>query len=388
MVRFLLTVGSTLLLALLLGELVERFGQPSLLGEIAAGVLLGPHLLGVIDPEGSFALFATIGAVLLFFDVGYEGIDLHDLLHAGRPAAAIALAGMGIPGATGYALARGFGYDLAASLFFGLVFAVTSVAVTVRTLMHLDRLDTTYGIRIVGAAVIDDVLGLVLLALLVLFVRGRSLLDLGAQLGLVAVFFLAAGGFAVLVHRVSSLLDRSVQRGADVLAVLGFTFLFGYIADVVGLTASLGAFVVGLTVGAEERFDRLPIREEFVGIAYGLFIPLFFASIGAQLDVSLLADLSVFVVAVVVCGVGAKVLGGYLGARLARVTSADALVVGIGLVPKSEVGLVVAGIAHAGGYFDDRLFSAFLVLMLVSVVTTPPLLNRAIRHANRATHAT
>ena len=385
---FLLTVGSALLLALLLGELVERLGQPSLLGEIAAGVLLGPHLLGIIDPEGSFALFATIGAVLLFFDVGYEGIDLHDLLHAGRPAAIIAIAGMAVPGATGYALARGFGYALAAGLFFGLLFAVTSIAVTVRTLMHLDRLDTTYGVRIVGAAVIDDVIGLVALALLVLFVRGQSLLELGTQLGLIAGFFLVAGGFAMLVHHVSSLLDRSVQRGADVLAILGFTFLFGYFADVVGLTASLGAFVVGLTVGAEERFDRLPIREEFVGIAYGLFIPLFFASIGAQLDVSLLTDLSVFVVAVVACGVGAKVLGGYLGARLARVTSTDAVVVGIGLVPKSEVGLVVAGLAHTGGYIDDRLFSAFLALLLVSVVTTPPLLKRAIRRANHAAEAT
>lgn len=375
--EFLLAIGLTLLVALVLGEIVEQFGQPGLLGEIAAGIVLGPHVLGVVSPEGPFAMFATIGAVLLFFDVGYEQIEFGELFTAGIPAVGIALSGMAIPAVVGTSIGQAFGYDLDASLFLGLVFAVTSIAVTVRTLMHLGRVDTDYGVRIVGAAVIDDVIGLIALALLLVFVRGQSASTAGQTFGLIALFFFASGVLGWLVTRISRSLDRSVQRGADFLAVMGLLFVFAYAAEVVGMTASIGAFVVGLIVGSEERFSSMSIRQGIVGVAYGLFIPLFFAFIGSQLDVRVLADLDVFIVVVVAAGLATKLIGGYLGSRITGGRHDESIVVGVGLLPKSEVGLAIIGIGVAETILDERILTAFLVLMMVSVLITPPLLKRA-----------
>lgn len=381
----LLVVGLTLLLALVLGEIVERVGQPGLLGEIAAGVLLGPHALGLLDTEGPFALFATVGAVLLFFDVGYEEIDLGELVGAGGPATVIAVVGMVLPAVVGVGVGLTFDYDLGASLFLGLLLAVTSIAVTVRTLMHLDRMDTTFGVRIVGAAVIDDVVGLLGLSVLLLLLRGDSLVAIGGTLGQIGLFFGGAILFAWVVDHISGHLTRSVQRGADFLAIMGIVFVFAYVAEAVGLATSIGALIAGLIVGSETRFDSIAVRESVVGVSYGLFIPLFFASIGASLDLGLVVQLDTFILVVVIGGIVTKVLGGYLGNRLVGGGHAESVTVGAGLAPKSEVGLAIVGIGLTQGIVDRRILSAYLVLMLVSILVTPPLLEWASGRVRTAT---
>jgi len=172
MADILLVVGVTLLVAFVFGEALERVGEPALVGEIIAGLVLGPSIIGLIDYDETFAVFGIIGAMLLFFDIGYEHLDLTELLSVGSAAVSIALFGMIIPAGTGLALGLAFDYSVTESAFLALALSVTSIAVTARTLLDLHQLDSRVGHRVVGAAVVDDIVGLVAFALLLLAVSG------------------------------------------------------------------------------------------------------------------------------------------------------------------------------------------------------------------------
>ena len=152
-IQILFAVGIALVAALLLGELVERAGEPVILGEILAGVVLGAYVLEIVDPEGSFALLAAIGSMLLLFDAGYEEIDAQQLERGGLPVLIIALFGVGLPAIEGLATGLIFGYPMIASLVLAITLGVTLIGVTARTLIDLDQLDTRYGLHVVGAAV-------------------------------------------------------------------------------------------------------------------------------------------------------------------------------------------------------------------------------------------
>lgn len=337
-----LVIGATLLLAFALGEAAEALGEPPLLGQILAGILLGPQLLGLIVPEGEFATLAAIGAALLLFDAGYEDVDLDRLLRYRFSVASIALMGMAIPYAAGFLLGVAFGYGIWASLFLAL--SVTSIAVTVGTLVNLDRMDTPYGVRILAAAVLDDILGLLGFSLLLLAATGGAggPVEVATTLLRGALFFAAAVLFhRHLLRRVSHLLQCTEQRGGVFLGIMALLFVFGYGAEYSGLDITIGAFVAGLIVGEDPRLGGLEVREGVTGVAYGVFIPLFFARVGARIDLSVLADPTPLLLAVVTAGIAAKILGGFLGSYLSGRDRAESLVVGIGMMPRTGIEIVI-----------------------------------------------
>ncbi|MBS1263975.1 MAG: Glutathione-regulated potassium-efflux system protein KefC [Methanonatronarchaeales archaeon] len=375
-----LTVGAALISALFLGEAAERLGEPGLLGEILAGVILGPHLLGLLDVGGEFSALAAMGAVLLLFDAGYEEVELGPLVNAVGPALLIALLGMAIPFTCGLATGLYFGYPLLQSLFLALALSITAIAVTARVLIDIGRLGTPYGARLIGAAVVDDVLGLLGFSVLLVVAEGGSSTG-GGIAGSVAgalLFFAAALLFYRVVGGMSRMLFGSVQRGADFLGIMGVLFVFSYLAEVVGLDAMVGAFAAGLIVGSEERLEELEVREGITGIAYGVFIPLFFVYVGARLDFASVSGMDPLILTVVAVGIAGKLLGGYLGNRLAGGDHGESLVVGVGMVPRTGVELAIVGTALGAGIIDERLFSAVLALVVVSVLVTPSLLHRAV----------
>jgi Kef-type K+ transport system membrane component KefB len=381
-VHVFLSVGVALTAALVLGELADRAGEPVVLGEILAGVVLGAHVLGIVDPGSAFALLAAIGSMLLLFDAGYEEIDLADLERGGRPVALVALFGAGLPAVAGVATGLVFGYSLVASAVLAITIGVTSIGITARTFLDLDRLNTRYGIHVVGAAVTAEIVGLVAFSLLLATHGTGATTQYARVLGPVVGFFVAAVVVRrFLIGRISRALARSRQSGADLIGIMGLLFLFGYAADAVGLDAIVGGLIAGLIVGGERRFRDAEIREGIAGIAYGVFIPLFFVNVGAQMDPTVLLRFDPFVAAVVCVGVVAKVGGSYAGARLASHDRDEALIVGVGMLPRAGVELVVVTGALAAGIVDQRLFSAVLALVIVSVFATPPLLKRAIRRA-------
>lgn len=365
-----LAVGVTLAAALVLGEAVERAGEPAIIGEIAAGVVLGPHVFAAISPETPFfSAFATVGAVLLFFDVGYEELRLDDLLEAGLPAVAVALGGMALPFVSGVGVGRLFGYTGDALLFLGLGMAVTSIAVSARTLMDVGWLDSRAGHVVVGAAVVDDLVAVLAFTALV---TGRAAGD-GVAETLVGIAAFASALWLVhrfLLGRLAEALDSARQHDASFLGVMTAMFLGAGAAEAAGLEPSIGAFATGLVVGAEERFAALPIQERVDGVAYGVFVPLFFANVGAQLDLSVLRP-DVFVTLVVALGLATKLVGAGVAALASGESRADAATVGVGMMPRTGVELVIVSTALSLGAIDQRIYAAFVVLVVVSVLVTP-----------------
>lgn len=375
MPEILLVVGVTLLVALVFGEALEYVGEPALVGEIIAGLILGPSVVGLIVYEGTFAVFATIGAILFFFDIGYEHLDLTDLLAVGPASGSIALWGMIIPAGAGVALGLIFDYDVITIAFLAIALSVSSIAVTARTLLDLDQLDSRVGHRIVGAAVVDDVVGLVAFSLLLLVIAGNGIIEGVTTIVKVFLFFVVVviARFGV-VDRLSSLLDRSRQLGADILGLLGIVFLASYSAEAAGLDVTLGALVVGLLVGEDERLSEAKVREGIVGVAYGVFIPLFFAGVGARIDLGVLTTLDAFVLALVILGLVGKFVGGFIGNSIAGGTVHESVAIGVGMIPKTGVELAILSVGLAEGLITRQLYSAIVLLVLVSVLVTPSLL--------------
>jgi Kef-type K+ transport system membrane component KefB len=368
-----------LLLAAKVGEEVfRRIGQPGVVGELAGGFIVGPYALGLVVPGETALLLSEIGVVILLFAVGLE-IKTDELLQVGRPALLTAVLGVILPIAAGMGYALLTGEPPATAAFVGLALAATSIGITSRVLTDLGVLDRRFSRIIIGAAVIDDVLALILIGI----VSGAAEGDLGlATLGLI-VGALGFVGVGFAIARRARGLKREVFTWplfADTPLVPAFLFMLGLaiLAALIGLAAIIGAFVAGLVIAETEAQDE--IEHEIKPLA-SIFTPFFFAVTGAQLDLGALADpmLALSAVALAVLGIATKVLAGLVGARGAGRWSA--LTVGVGMAPRGEVGIVVVTLGLSLGLLTPDLFSVVLVAVVLTTVAAPLMLNAVIPRA-------
>jgi Kef-type K+ transport system membrane component KefB len=372
-----------LLLAAKLGEEVaRRLGQPAVVGELIGGFLIGPFalggLIGLPEPGETAAVFAEIGVVILLFAVGLE-VRLDDLFAVGRPAVLTALIAMILPIAAGFAIGVLINEPFGTAAFIGLALAATSIGITSRVLADMNVLDRAFSRVVLGAAVIDDVLALILIGVVSGLVEG----DLSATTFVAAV----AGVALVILGFAIARRARGVRREAftwplfaDTPLVPAFLMMlaFSLLAVFVGLAAIIGAFVAGLIVAETEAREEL---EHEIRPLASIFTPFFFAFTGAQLNLGALADPAITALAILlaVVGVITKALGGILGAR--RLGRWGSIAVGIGMVPRGEVGIVVVTLGLAAGVLTESLFSAVLIAVVLTTVIAPFLLNWAIPKA-------
>jgi Kef-type K+ transport system membrane component KefB len=377
----------TILLAAKLGdELFRRLGQPGIVGEILAGVLIGPSVLGWVEPDEVFQLFAELGVVFLLFWVGLE-TRLSDMRAVGRSAALVGGLGVVFPFAGGIALGAALGDGSAEAVFLGVSLVATSVGITSAVLIELGVLQSTAARTILGAAVIDDVLALLLLAVATGLADGGGLDvgDLALVLG-IAVAFIAF--FALVGTRVTQRWPRLLHapRFSEspllpaVLVCLGLAAL----AAEVGLAAIIGAFLAGMIV-AETR-EQHPIERE-VEPLYAFFPPFFFAFVGAQLDLGSLAhgDALLLLGGLTALAVVTKYAGAWLGAR--SLDTNERRTVALGMVPRGEVGIIVAGIGATAGVVGDERFAVIVAMSVATTLIAPPLLRRQLRVDSAASHS-
>ena len=359
-------------------EVARRLGQPAVVGELAGGFVVGPGLLGLVTPGETAAVFAELGVVILLFSVGLE-VRLDDLLAVGRPAVLTALIAMLLPIAAGVAIELMLGEGAFTAAFVGLALAATSIGITSRVLSEFGVLDRKFARVVLGAAVIDDVLALILIGI----VSGAAEGDLSGSTLFVAV---AAVGLVVLGFAAARR-ARGLRRKAftwplfaDTPLVPAFIFMFGFalVSAVIGLAAIIGAFVAGLIVAETEAQDEV---ERDIRPLSHIFTPFFFAFTGAQLDLSALLDPAVAALAIglALIGIATKAAGGFLGAR--SIGRWGATTVGFGMVPRGEVGIVVANLGLAAGLLSESLFSAVLVAVVLTTVVAPYLLSWSIPRA-------
>jgi len=359
-------------------ELFKRLGQPTLVGEILAGLVVGPAVLGLVDQSATLEVFAELGVVMILFWVGLE-TRIGDLLQVGRVATTVGLLGVLLPFGAGLALGLALGRSGATSAFFGASLVATSVGITSAVLLSLGVLRTPAGRTILGAAVVDDILAMLIVAVATAVAASEGggevdVLELALVTGMAIAFvaFFALGGTSFM-RRFPGLLKAPRFSESPLLPAVILCLGLAALAAEVGLAAIIGAFLAGLMV-AETR-EQHPIEEE-VAPLYAFFAPFFFASIGIQLDLDALASggALALLAAVTALAVVTKLTGAWLGAlRLGR---PEALFVGWGMVPRGEVGIVVASIGAAAGVLDERAFAVIVAMSILTTLGVPPVLRR------------
>lgn len=377
-----------LLLATKVGEaIVRRIGQPGIVGEVLGGAVVGPSVLNVFHPVPETLIFAEIGVVLLLFRVGLE-TRLDDLLGVGAIPALVGLLGIILPFGGGFAIGVALGEPLEVSVFLAAALVATSTGVSAKVMDDHGILTTPSGRVVLAAAIVDDVLAMLVLAIAVGVARGDASVSGIAATAVIAAAFIAIvliGGSRLLRRRrslrnvpVLSHISEPVASGSPflpgVLIMLGVAAL----AESIGLAAIIGAMLAGIVVG--ESIEKDAIEAEVRPVAT-FFTPFFFGAIGAQIDLAGLMTLPSIglLILTTAVAIGTKFAGAFVGAL--PLGPARAGLVGWGMVPRGEVGIVIAGLGLDAGAIDAELYSVVVGVAVVTTLAVPPLLPHLARRA-------
>ena len=367
------------------GLVARKFKAPQVVGEIIAGLIIGPCLLNLVHISDTISIFAEIGVVLLMFTTGL-GTNLKELIKAGPIATLIACVGVAVPLAGGtllYSLFYGFSalgsQEFYRALFIGTIMTATSVSITVATLQELGHLKSFLGTTIVSAAVIDDVIGIVVLTC-VLGASSGTGTGLGKVLMNTVLFFATAIGVGIIAHFAMKWLDKRNPHTQRITIVsMAFCFAMAYIAEAYfGIADITGAYIAGIVLCT---LEDAPYVERRVDISnYVLFAPIFFASIGLKTDISgLTPEILLFSVCFVVVALITKIIGCGLAAKVCRFSWGDSLKVGVGMMTRGEVALIVANNGIAAGLMKEEFFGPVVLMVIATTILTPVLLKLVYR---------
>jgi len=364
------------LLAAKLGdEIFKRIGQPAIVGEILAGVAIGPSLLGFVSPGEVLEVFAELGVIFLLFWVGLE-TRVSEMRAVGRTALSVGTIGVALPFAGGVALALALGEETGTALFLGAALSATSVGITSAVLIELGMIRTRAARTLLGAAIVDDILALILVAIAtgVAAEGGLDATELLVVIGLAVGFvvFFAFGGTRLMASRPRVLQQPRFSESPLLPAVILCLGLAAFAAQI-GLAAIIGAFLAGLMVA--ETKEQHPIEDE-VAPLYAFFPPFFFALIGIQLDLGALLDgeTLALLAAVTALAVLSKLAGAWIGAS--GMEPREKRIVSVGMIPRGEVGIIVAGIGAVAGVVDEQLFAVVVAMSILTTLAIPPVLRR------------
>lgn len=384
---FLLALVAIFVSAKLLGELAERLGQPAVLGELLAGIVVGASGLRLVDShDPTIHLLAQLGVILLLFLIGLE-TDLKKMLEVGSSAFAVAVVGVILPFVFGFAAGRWLGYSPTVAIFLGASLTATSVGITARVFSDLGHLHDKEARIVLGAAVVDDIIGLIILSVVSAMAAGTSP-TLSGIAGVTAIAFgfvvVAIVAGSLLAPGLVTLISRLRVSKALFFASIVFAFVLAWLAEQVGSALIVGAFAAGLVLARTKK--GAAIEREVHEIAQ-FFIPIFFVSVGAAVDLRALdprepASLKLLLLGLLLTAVGiaGKVLAGW--AVLER--HVRRIVVGVGMIPRGEVGLIFATIGLTSGVISTGLYSAVALMVMLTTLVTPPMLRRLLprRSAN------
>jgi Kef-type K+ transport system membrane component KefB len=393
LLQLLLLLSLILAAAKLAGAASNRLGQPAVFGEILIGLLLGPTLLNVLgwsifsEPAGTAEAhvpllglitdLAEIGVILLMFVAGLE-TDLHQMRRVGRVAFWSAAGGVALPMLGGIVTAAAFGMPvLWEGIFIGTILTATSVSISAQTLLELGVLRSREGMTILGAAVIDDVMGIVVLSFVVAFAEASGNGVNVVQVLIIALRMVVFFGAALFVgqfleHFVAWGHGLRVSQGLLATVIL-VAFLYAWAAEYLGGVAAItGSYLAGVLF--TRTTFKTSIDEGIHPLTYSLLVPIFFISIGLRANGRELGDQIWFTVALVVIAILGKVLGSGLMARICGFSRIESIRVGVGMISRGEVGLIVAGYGLSHGLINGDVFSASVIMVLTTTMVTPPLL--------------
>lgn len=376
--EFLFDLALILISTKLFGLITKKVKMPQVVGALVAGVILGPAVLNVLSETEFIQKLAELGVIVLMFTAGLE-TDINQLKKTGKASFIIAVLGVIIPLAGGFFIASIFnkGNDvntILQNVFIGIILTATSVSITVETLKEMGKLNTRAGNAILGAAIIDDILGII--ALTITTSLADPSINVIIVLAKIVMFFIFAGLSGYLFHWAFIKLDERYQRDLRRFVIIAFVFclLLSFCAEeFFGVADITGAFIAGLVISDSNRSKYLNSR--FETLSYMLLSPIFFASIGIKVQLTAMTKtIFIFAILLLLVAILSKVFGCALGAKLCKYSNREAIQIGTGMISRGEVALIVANKGIAMGLMLPEFLAPVVIVVVVTTIVTPILL--------------
>ena len=377
---FFITILIILLATKLAGDLCVRLGQPAVVGKLAIGVIIGPAMLGWVENSDMIAELSQIGVLLLMFLAGLE-TDMKELRRSFTSSTAVAVGGILFPLFGGYWMGAAIGMETSHAIFLGLILSATSVSISVQTLKELDLLKSRESTTILGAAILDDILVVILLAFAMSIFGGEEV-NIAFLIGKKFIFFVIAGlviwqGAKWIMKWLAPLRVTEAVISAGII----ICFALAYVAELLGVAGIIGAFAAGLAVS--QTSYKKEVEHKLEPIAYAIFIPIFFVSVGFSVTFTGLGEYVWLIIGLSVLAILTKLIGSGIGARLTGFSNRSALGIGAGMISRGEVALIIATLGLSDGLVTDEYYTVLVIVVIVTTLITPFLL-KLILHKPKA----
>lgn len=363
------------------GHISVKLGQPSVLGKIIIGIILGPAVLNFVENSEIISVFSGIGVILLMFLAGLE-TDLKELNKNKKASTLVAFGGVILPILLSYFGSLYFGLSKEQAIFVGLVLAATSVSISVQTLQELGKLKTKVGSVLLGAAVLDDIIVIILLSIAMSFLSGEEISYVNLFGGKI-IFFI--GLFLVskyLVKHFLKLFSKLQVSEPIITGALILCFTFAYIGEhFFDIATIIGAFFAGIAISQTE-FKHI-VEEKTLPIANGIFVPFFFVSIGLSVSFDGIGESLVFLVVFIVISILSKLFGSGIGSLISGLNFKDSLAIGAGMISRGEVALILLATGLTNGLVSDKYYTSLVLVVIVTTIVTPPLLKALTKHVDK-----
>ncbi|WP_232697459.1 cation:proton antiporter [Brevibacillus daliensis] len=355
----------------LAGDLAVKLGQPSVLGKLIIGVIIGPAVLGWIHPSEVIKAFSDLGVIFLMFFAGLE-TNLKELNRNRNAAVVVAGGGIILPMIGGYICGIFMGMEPSHALFLGLLLSATSVSISVQTFRELGQLRSKECTTVLGAAIVDDIVVVIALAVMMSFLTADQV-SLGLLIGKKVLFFVIVIllGWKVVPWFMRKFSNLSISESVISAGVFVCLF-FAFIGEYLGVAGIIGAFAAGIAIAQTDYHHE--VERKLEPIAYAIFVPVFFVSIGLNLSLEGIGGDILIIVILTIVAVLTKLIGSGLGAKLTGFNFHSSVVIGAGMVSRGEVALIIAAMGLESGLLSQDYFTIAIVVVIMSTIITPPLL--------------
>lgn len=369
--EFFFQIALILLSTKLAGDLSVRLGQPSVLGKLIVGIVIGPAIFGWIENSELLTQLSNVGVILLMFMAGLE-TDLEELNANRNSSLAVALGGIVLPFVGGYVAGLVVGMEQGNAVFLGLLLCATSVSISVQTLRDLGKMKTRESTTMLGAAVFDDILVVILLAFAMSFLGtddvNLTMIILKKVVFFASIILIGWKGVPAIMRWLSPL---RVSESIVSLALI-ICFSFAYFGELLGIAGIIGAFANGIAISQTNY--KHEVEKKVEPIAYAMFVPVFFVSIGMNITFDGIGDQIWFILALTVIAVFTKLIGCGFGARITGFDAKSSAIIGAGMVSRGEVALIIAGTGLSSGLLAQDYFTAIVIVVILTTMITPPML--------------
>lgn len=384
--KFLFDLALILLSTKLLGMLTRRVNMPQVVGALLAGLILGPAMLNVLQETDLITQLSEIGVIVLMFAAGLE-TNVKELKNCGKASMLIASVGVIVPLICGTLLGHFSsvgGKTLMQNIFIGVVLTATSVSITVETLKEMGKLNTKVSNTILGAAIIDDVLGIIILTIVSSLSDSSGSVNVGMVLLKILLFFIFSGVVGIIFFKLFSLWFQNSQKDLRRYTIVAFVFCLALsfaAEEFFGVADITGAFLAGLILSGTKKSHYITAR--FETLSYLFLSPIFFASVGIKATIdNMSAAIIIFAILLTIIAILSKVLGCYFAARMSKFNKRESMQIGTGMVSRGEVALIVANKGQALGLVNGILFAPIIIMVVVTTVVAPIMLKIAFKDKN------